>query len=485
VKKELNNYLPYLSLLAVASWFFRLLLKNSVNLFFFDQIDLVQQFLLKEKSFFTLFFFQYGPHRQGISFVIWDCLNSVFGYHAFIPVFISFVAVFLATLIALLLVKEIRGENKISDFIIPVIFLSLRSNESFFATANPSHGPFSLFLLLLFCLFFMKFTRLRRSGKMPKIKSRKFMRWRVKDIKLNLAMLTKKQIKLLLAWGRKHKLTFLYFFTCLLIFLLSFSGFGFVALLPLAIIGLLILGTAYFKKRKRIDKKAILILMAVLISSLLFFYQYSYQPAVDCFDPYLINIVDHLKFMTLMISFFMGSTEINNFSLVLGTLGFIVLIINQLITLSKISKVKRQIDKYHWYLIFLLNSFTLIFISLTAYGRTCLGLEAAFASRYSLYLIPGFLAVYFTLIKFFNRKNKMSKVLIVIFVLSAILFEINGRRFWQLSMYYWRDTKNSYLKCFNTDFSNIEFCEKKVNQLFYHDGKNVVREVLEHTLNSE
>jgi hypothetical protein len=104
-----------------------------------------------------------------------------------------------------------------------------------------------------------------------------------------------------------------------------------------------------------------------------------------------------------------------------------------------------------------LLSYSLLFCAIAPIGRLCLGMQAAFASRYVTLLIPAFLAIYFYLLsRSWRGKRNLVLGLWVLLLLPAavhkpwedIRWYSNGKRDWA----------NCYVRT-----ENILYCDQTAN----------------------
>ncbi len=178
--------------------------------------------------------------------------------------------------------------------------------------------------------------------------------------------------------------------------MLLFSGFG---ALTAILIGILLLARSVLRHNKgNADTDDIIGLTMLVGGFLLFFYRYTLDTAVSC--P--VNPAGDWR----MYHQFIGSVFANFFSfregalpggsVALGAFFWGALTLLFFYYAWRIFQ-SRATSQSFIHLQFLLLGTTVLFTTGSAIGRTCLGVEAARAGRYVLFLLPGFLALYFAM----------------------------------------------------------------------------------------
>ena len=122
-----------------------------------------------------------------------------------------------------------------------------------------------------------------------------------------------------------------------------------------------------------------------------------------------------------------------------------------------------------------LLSYSLLFGALVPVGRLCLGLQAAFQSRYITLLIPAFLALYFSLLsKSWSGRRNLVLTLWVLLILPAAVSKP-----WQDIRWY-SSGKRDWANCF-VRTANLEFCDQTAN-FFLHTpaGETGLQEKLDY-----
>lgn len=390
---------------------------TAVNILFWDQWDLFNAYFYPHSPV-DIFFWQHGPHRQGIAFIIDGFLYQLSGWNTHTESMLIGVIIIIACFLAIYLKYRLTHTIQYSDLMIPLIFLNLSQFELFIGTPNPSHGSFSLLILMLYLL----------------------------------SWLTKNNF-------RKYLL--INFFN----FLLIYSGFGlFIGFItPFAFL------IDYFKKQQSL-KIFIFNLFFSLISIGSFFINHHFQSAVDCFkfpDPqfYLYPL-----FISRMFASFVS---LQNFSIISYLLGLLLLALIIYILVKTILNIcifnMRQYNQTNYpysqrLVIIILLSFSIIFAVNTSIGRLCLGINGADSSRYCTYLIPAFLGIYFYLLNI--KQEAIKKIVFVVFAVT--LLYTNFKATSNPGINWYSEGKTSWKKCY-LKYEDIYFCGQYTNFKIYPD----------------
>ena len=193
--------------------------------------------------------------------------------------------------------------------------------------------------------------------------------------------------------------------------LLIYTGFG----LLVGIITPVLLATellASLKHDRRHHHRGLLVAIVMsLLCAATFFLGYRFMPAAPGFRFPVAEHWQYPVFVVLMLANFWGVKGVGGVSFVVGTATLMVM-------LAVCSLHFRQWARQHAsgeadsgnsamdIVVVVLTMFTLLFCILTAIGRVVLGLDAAQASRYVTYLIPGFFGMYLHLVSRPSEKTK-------------------------------------------------------------------------------
>lgn len=428
----MNKYYLWIIFSALSFSILNLVFRYSTNILFSDQFDLVSG-LVSEKNLINIFLWRHGPHRQGIIFVVWGIIQSIVGIDARIPSWISVICVIVATYLAIKIIR-ILTRPSLTDIIIPVIFLSPKLYESLIGVSNPSHGPFPLFMIFLFILLLIN-----------------------------------------------QKVNHSNFLLGICIFLLTFSGFGLVVIpVVISLCFLQIIGLIK-KTRNKIqiqptseDKNRIIyMLFSAFLSVVLFLNHYQLESTVECFSG-KINLLPQFNYILNIFASFTGFIHSSTNASLVGIFIFAVILTTFIRSGYKIASHNRLPTHLlpSYYSVYIASGFTIVFTILTAYGRECLGVDSAYASRYLPYILPGIWASY-VFIKLNFQFSKLhithKKNLLVIFSVILFSFEIRGRADWEEGAKYWYLQKNNIILCSQGVPQNITKCVKSSEIPIYPD----------------
>ena len=383
---------------------FRILNRYAVNVFFWDEWDFRTPQLYKE-SFWSLFWYQHGPHRQGIGFVVDTIINGFTAYDSRIESILLGATTAIAMLAALWLKQRLTGSISYSDVVIPLIFLVTAQFPAFLHTPNLSHGPFPLLLVIVYCVA-----------------------WTVEN---------------LLA---KHVLLLL------LNFFLIFTGFGF-------FVGLItpcLLGVEFYHAFRRDSALRSTIVATSWVISILslasFFIGYKVQDASGCLQLPFEQPLRYLQYAGLMLLNFLSFNDSAR-PVRVGLYLFVAML--SLCVKSTYMYMQHRDNTSRAFTI--LTGFSLLFCVHTAIGRLCLGIETAASPRYVPYLIPGFFGVY---LYFLSLKQVWVRALATIsFGLVLSLWTVPMASQHRALIRSTHDGKSRWRTCYLTR-EDIEECDK-------------------------
>jgi hypothetical protein len=108
----------------------------SVNVLYFDQWDFLAPLFQGNASLGQFFFWQHGPHREGLGLIADSLLYPLTDWNTRAESFLIAGCVFTAMLFALVLKYRLFGRLSWGDAAIPMIFLTLAQYETFIGTPN-------------------------------------------------------------------------------------------------------------------------------------------------------------------------------------------------------------------------------------------------------------------------------------------------------------------------------------------------------------
>jgi hypothetical protein len=396
-------------LAALGTRFFLIIWKYSINVFFFDQWEYLTPFFRHDPGFAELFFLQHGPHREGIGLLADKFLYPLTHWNARVDSFIIGGSIFAAMLLALRLKCKLYGALSYSDIAIPVIFLSLAQYEMLVGASNPACSGLPLLMMLLYCLALLGHNRLLRYG-------------------------------LVLALN----------------FLLIYTGYG--LFMGAVTIGVFLLECSW-SGRRMTDAPLVQPLIALLVAAASlasFFVHYTFSSGVDRFEIPHRHLLQYPQFTALMFAEFVVPRPLH-VSLGMTILGVAILSLAVALLGWHLLCLLRDARRDAALVGAVLLGYSLLFSAVAPIGRLCLGMSAAFASRYITLLIPAFLAIYFYLLsRPWRGKRNLVLALWVLLLLPAAL-----RKPWQDIRWYSsgkRDWANCYVRT-----ENIHYCDQSAN----------------------
>lgn len=399
-QKDAAQYLPYLlvslTYLLAGARLFRLISRYSVNILAWDQWDFDDATLFQHHSLWEMFCWQNGPHRQGLGSLFQELIDPAIHWNSRYEAYVVGALIFVAAVLALLLKIRLYGSISYADIIIPLLFLTPQQYETLVAATNPAHGPLPLLLTVLYCLC-----------------------WLIRSYPAK--------------------------YICLLLlnFFLIYTGFGiFMGVITPALLVLDYYGnTRHLAPKYRWWSAAGVGVSLVSLAS--FFVGYKFRPAVDCFSSVPKSPANYLRFIAMMFAHVAG-LRIPNLSLA-AFIGVVVLLWIGAGIGQSFKKLRAR-GSDAWVrdaAIAALLGYVILFCLNTAYGRLCLGLQSAASSRYTEYVVLGFLGLYLSAL---STRSRNLRAFLVIFLLVLSLFSArrlnridaggleamsNGKRAWR------------------------------------------------------
>ncbi len=395
---------PLIAVLAVeavlALRLFLTIHQETVNIFFWDQWDFNNPILFHPQPLWRAFLYQHGPERQGLGALVGLLVGHFSHWSTRADAFSIAIVVVVACLCALWLKKRLFGSLVYTDVVIPMLFFTRVQWETYLGTTNPAHGTLPLLLIVLYSLA-----------------------WTIeRDIV-------------------KYPLIVIFNFFAI------YTGFalflGFVTPLILAL-------DAYQSGRsaRRTAWWPIAACFLSIVSIASFFVHYVWNP--DCLAFIHSHPGAYLAFVSMMLSGFLAA---RGFYLSTAT-GAVALAVFIAVAAGQVRRFFAPADKRNMNAIILaLIGFSLAFASGTAVGRICMASEGPQNSRYMIYLVPGFLAIYFYLLM---GQGELGKWPIATLLLLALLASFPTGVAHKGTMQKPRlDWKNCYLR-----LESIERCDE-------------------------
>ena len=366
--------------------------RYTVNLIYWDQWDFLHG-LFDGADAWTLFRWQHGPQRQGLGNLISAVLYPATSWDGRTDAVVSAVAMGLAALAALWLVKRLCGALRPWDVVVPLLFLTTTNAESYVVAPNSAHGPIPALLLVAYALALTVQSHSKR---------------------------------------------------CVLLVILNFFAVntGFTLLLGGVTPVLLLL----FACAPGLSTRARTVYATGIATSLgtlgLFFHGFIPHSATECFrfpHPRVWEYVPYTGFV-LARPFGLEAGETSS-QLLIGTGVAFAVAIFAIYAAFRVLRVSG--DSTLWLVTCALVGFALLFASSSAVGRICLGFQSANASRYIPYMLPGLLAMYLVI----RRAAPVSQVaaaLLPVFLVACITKEADKQSANEAAAYLkykqrWRD----------------------------------------------
>ena len=376
---------------------FHLIATHAVNLLWVDEWELYGAFW-KNASWSQLFFWQSGPQRQGISFILLKYLAEATDWDSKTTAFAVGALVALSCAAALSLKRRIAGEFELSDLIIPLIFFTPQQYEIFLGPAIPAYSSFPQLLVLFFCLA------------------------------RTLASI----------WLR-------YGLAVVIDFLAIYSGYGFFLGLVAPLLFLLDALRARKGRRPLETKVAWCALLASLASLLSFFWGYRFNPAAACFRFPLTPVWNYPRFMALM---FANPLRLKGHGPLTTLAGFLLLGLALYLLRRCLQQGWKErspsaaLDRASAALL----GFVLFYSSAAAAGRLCFGLDAAQESRYVVFMNLALLAFYLQSLTWPRGVTRSRAMAAFAVILAAGQIFLSHRD--RVQMEYFRQVKTAWKQCY-------------------------------------
>src|ERR1017187_5061756 len=330
---------------ALAFRLVRLTERYAVNIFFWDQWDINDATLFQYHSLWEIFRWQHGPHRQGLGGLLAILVEPWFDWNSRTEAFLATGLVVIAALCALYLKYRLFGSLSWTDLVIPIIILSPAQWDSLWTTVNLSHGVLPLLLVILYCLV-----------------------WTWRHERAKFALIT------------------------VLNFLILYTGFGlFIGFLT----PVLLIATYRGGHNKTAAAKTYLVfsMIASVVSMASFFVGYRSDPSSGCSSLFSPSPVQYFWFMDLMYAHPFG---VRGIGLIPRFTGAIVFASVAAVAVAGWKQVFGNSGGHRALNLVpaVLSTYSILFCVSAALGRTCIGLFAAHASRYSNYMQLGILSLY-------------------------------------------------------------------------------------------
>jgi hypothetical protein len=416
---------------ALAFRLYLLVDRFAVALVFWDQWDFLDG-LFRGAGPWELFLRQHGPHRQGVGALLYAVLYPATQWNSRAEGFTALGCVGLACLVALSVKVRLAGRMHLTDTFLPLAFFSISSWELFTGAQNLSNGPVPILLVSLAAA-----AALHPSP-----------------------------------WPRSV-------FLSLLGALGLFTGF---ALFLVPSIGLwLFVETVRPSDVQGERPAAIAGILFLLASMALFAHGYRNQPAVDCFAFPYRPLSGYGEFLAGLSGrawgIFYPSPRRALLLREIASLGLLfAMAAVALDTLADRFRSPRQAPSPLRRCLFLLCSFSALFAVFTAIGRVCLGPAASFASRYTIYSVPGMLGLYLAAL-LLPRRARAGTVLAAALLLVLVVKERGWALDWDVAG--WAGNKKAdWARCYR-ETRDVGECDARTGFPVYPEASRDLAQVPE------
>ena len=385
--------------LGLAAQLFFKIHRYAVNVLFSDQWDTYAP-LFQGYSLWQSFALQSGIGRMGVGTFVTEVVAMATGWNTRAEAFVIGSIMVLVAMAAVYLKARLFGKLTAWDALIPMIFLGVTMADGPVVVPFPAYSAVPLLLHMLYALCLTcQSTRLR------------------------------------------------YGLLSLLNFLLVFANYHFFA----ALLTPCWLVYAVYRHAAERDgpatRHAALALALSPVPFTLFFMNYHFLPAVDCFEFPHKPLLDYMWFVATMFSNSVGvpfgyyALPVTRCVGTLIALGFIAVLA---FSLRKLFRGGLAEPAHLVAALFI--GFSLLFAVNAAIGRVCLGEYAAHATRYLALMSPAWLGVYFAATSLKNRHLRAGAG-IVIFALCFLLPQSKSDHY-ERSQRYYSDIKRKWIACY-------------------------------------
>ncbi len=348
--------------------------RYTVNLLYWDQWDFLAG-LFDGAGPWALFRWQHGPQRQGIGNLILAVLYPATGWNGRADAAASAVALGLAGVAAIWLVKRVCGSLRPWDVVIPFLFLTTVSAETYVVAPNIAHGPLSALLLIGYALTLTITSHAARCTAL---------------VVLNFLCVT--------------------------------TGFTWLLGVATPVLLLTLACSPPLNARERAMYGASI--AASLASLAFFFWGFRPQSATDCFQFPHTQPLEYVPYAGFVLARPFSLRAVADARHVIqATAAFVAMV--SFVGYAGFRFIRSRGDSVFWSVIVSLSGFALLFSSGSAVGRICLGMDSANASRYVPYMLPGLLAIYLV-IRNSAAKSPVASALLPVFLVVCIAKEGDG-----------------------------------------------------------
>ncbi len=313
-----------------------------VNVIAWDQWDFFTP-LFSERGWLETFFWQHGPHRQGIGFLVTRVVMAFTAWDARAQSLLGVAVLVVAMLVALAVWRELTGRLRWRDLWLPLAGLSLVAYETVIMVPNVSHSVMPWLLILLTAWAWLRMEGLGRAVSVG-----------------GLAVL------------------------------LLFTGFGLFA--GASALGLLLVDVRLAEKPHRAAAWRTLACSGGIIAAGVwaFAHGYRFDPASAGFSFPHWPLSDYARFAALMLAMRGGFEDENGGAYFAGGVVLALILLALIWSVGQLGRGRagRQLAVAAWLL-----GATLAFVIFTAVGRVHLGVTGGMSSRYLVLLLGAWLGL--------------------------------------------------------------------------------------------
>ena len=402
-----------LAFLWLAARFLAFVHLRAVNIFFGDQWGYLTP-VFDHQSWWQMFRWQWGPHRQGLGLLLDWAVLSATRWDSRAESYLVAGILLAAAIAAVLLKRRLIGRLDWSDIAILFMFVNLMTYESLIGVPNPSHSALPALLAILLCM----------------------------------------------AWNLS-RVTFRYAFVLTLNFLLIYTGFG-LLIGPVTIavfLGELALAI-HNRERKNAITGATVATGIALLSFASFFAGYQWAYPSKHLNAAVGHETSRVAYAALILAnFFRMKAQLRGAepaALLLLALMVAVLMIRVLRWLRG-PIVERNLHRA----IVILLGFSLLFCFIAALGRAHFGIQSAQSSRYIPYVALGVLALYLH----FRSSRKLAAEFAVWTLVVATFFGSQKLSFLDRGTIYWlSEAKKEWRACY-LETASVAECDQRTSSI--------------------
>lgn len=386
--------------------------RYTVNILFWDQWDFLEG-LFSDASTWALFRWQHGPQRQGFGNLIIAVLYPATGWNGRADAAASAVALGLAGLGALWLVKRVCGSLRPWDGLVALIFLTTTDAETYVVAPNIAHGPLSALLVVGYALALTIPSHAARC---------------VALVIVNFMCVT--------------------------------TGFTWLLGCVTPVLLLLLACAPHLTARERSMYGVSIV--ASLASFGFFLYGFVPQSATDCFQFPYARPLAYVPYAGFVLGRPFGLTALDDSThIIQGAVAFLGMA--AFVGYASFKLLRSRGGSVFWAVVTSLSGFALLFASSSAVGRICLGFDSANATRYIPYMMPGLLAMHLV-IRRYAARSPVAYALLPVFLVVCISKEGSEASAYEATHYF--KYKQQWSDCYLSTHDIAE-CDVRAGHAVY------------------